>query len=103
MPDAPLAQIEIAYCTQCSWLLRASWMASELLSTFSEELDRVALLPRTGGTFAITATAGSAGAEPVLVWDRREDGGFPEISELKRRVRDVIAPDRSLGHHDRSA
>lgn len=87
--------VEIAYCTQCNWLLRAGWMASELLATFSEELDGVTLQPRTGGTFTITAGG-------TLVWDRRADGGFPEIAELKRRVRDVIAPERSLGHADRA-
>ncbi|HXS29597.1 MAG TPA: Rdx family protein, partial [Steroidobacteraceae bacterium] len=30
MPHA----VEIHYCVQCRWLLRASWMAQELLSTF---------------------------------------------------------------------
>jgi len=35
------------------------------------------------------------------LWDRREDGGFPETKELKRRVRDVIEPGRDLGHVDR--
>lgn len=101
MSEAGGARIQIAYCTQCNWLLRASWMASELLSTFHEELDEVALAPRTGGTFVITATI--AGGEPVQLWDRRSDGGFPDVSELKRRARDVIAPQRSLGHHDRAS
>lgn len=35
------------------------------------------------------------------MWDRKTDGGFPETKELKRRVRDVIEPDRNLGHVDR--
>lgn len=86
----------ITYCTQCNWLLRASWMASELLQTFPGELGEVALVPGTGGVFTITA----AGAP---IWDRRTDGGFPEITELKVRVRDVVAPERSLGHVDRVA
>ncbi len=30
-------------------------------------------------------------------------GGFPELPELKRLVRDRVAPDRSLGHSDRKA
>jgi selenoprotein W-related protein len=37
------------------------------------------------------------------VWNRKRDGGFPEITELKRRVRDVVAPDKQLGHADRGA
>lgn len=36
----------------------------------------------------------------ATVWDRKERGGFLELAELKRLVRDVIAPDRELGHSD---
>ena len=32
----------IRYCTGCKWLLRAAWMAQELLSTFEQELGEVA-------------------------------------------------------------
>ncbi|KAJ4366019.1 hypothetical protein N0V85_009224, partial [Neurospora sp. IMI 360204] len=35
------------------------------------------------------------------IWDRKTDGGFPETKELKRRVRDMIQPERNLGHVDR--
>ena len=35
-------RVEIVYCTQCRWLLRAAWMAQELLSTFADELGEVA-------------------------------------------------------------
>ena len=31
-------RLEIEYCTQCRWLMRASWTASELLTTFVEEV-----------------------------------------------------------------
>ncbi|MGL5495811.1 MAG: Rdx family protein, partial [Aeromonas sobria] len=27
-------RIEIRYCTLCRWMLRAAWLAQELLSTF---------------------------------------------------------------------
>ena len=50
-------EIVINYCTQCQWLLRAAWLAQELLSTFADDLGRVALEPGTGGIFRITATA----------------------------------------------
>jgi len=94
MPDAPKPQITIHYCTQCNWLLRAGWMAQELLSTFGEELASVTLLPGTGGIFEIRC-----GEE--LIWDRKRDDGFPDAAELKRRVRDLIEPDRDMGHLDR--
>jgi selenoprotein W-related protein len=44
-------RVEITYCTGCRWLLRAAWMAQELLSTFSDELGEVALRPGSGGVF----------------------------------------------------
>lgn len=87
-------RVAITFCTQCGWMLRAAWMAQELLSTFGAELGEVALLPGTGGVFAVEA----AGA---LVWERKRDGGFPDAPELKRRVRDAAFPDRPLGHADR--
>ncbi len=45
----PTPRIEIEYCTQCRWLLRAAWLAQELLTTFDGELGEVALVPGTGG------------------------------------------------------
>ena len=43
MPKQP--RVEIEYCTQCRWLLRAAWMAQELLTTFAADLGEVALQP----------------------------------------------------------
>ncbi|MES3037647.1 MAG: Rdx family protein, partial [Bdellovibrionota bacterium] len=37
----PKPSIRITYCTQCSWMLRAAWMAQELLSTFGNGLGAV--------------------------------------------------------------
>src|SRR4051812_43950067 len=93
--DNAKPRIAITYCRQCNWLLRAAWMAQELLSTFSEELGEVALLPSTGGAFTIEVRGD-------VVWDRKRDGGFPDIKTLKQLVRDRIAPERNLGHLDRS-
>ncbi|KIL04854.1 selenoprotein [Stutzerimonas stutzeri] len=87
-------EIVIIYCTQCQWLLRAAWLAQELLSTFADDLGRVCLEPGTGGVFRITCD----GRE---IWERKLDGGFPEAKVLKQRVRDQIDPGRSLGHNDR--
>ena len=42
-------------------------------------------------------------ANGTLIWSRKEKGGFPEITELKQLVRDVIAPDKDLGCIDRKA
>lgn len=92
------SKVIITYCSQCNWLLRSGWYAQELLSTFGDELDEVALRPTSGGIFRIEShTEGST----QRIWDRKIDSGFPEISELKRRVRDQLFPERDLGHIDR--
>lgn len=86
--------ISISYCTQCNWLLRSSWMAQELLSTFAGTLGGVTLCPGTGGIFEIRLNG-------ELIWERKRDGGFPDVKALKQMVRDRIAPGRDLGHIDR--
>ena len=85
--------MSITYCTQCNWLLRSAWMASEVLSTFSLEMGAVTLIPGTGGVFEIYL-------DGELVWERKRDGGFPDSKQIKQLVRDLIDPERSLGHID---
>jgi selenoprotein W-related protein len=93
MPKSPT--IEITYCRLCGWGLRAGWMAQELLTTFAEELGSITLTPDvTGGVFEVRV-------DNDLIWSRKEMGRLPDIKELKRLVRDHVAPDRSLGHTDR--
>ncbi|KFY73387.1 hypothetical protein V499_06523 [Pseudogymnoascus sp. VKM F-103] len=113
--SAPHPRIVIKFCTQCKWMLRAAYFAQELLSTFSTDLGEVALQPATGGVFSIeifynttpgstsqaeTGTITSLTVESKLLWDRKTEGGFPETKEIKRRVRDIIDPNRDLGHVD---
>ena len=69
-------------------------MAQELLTTFWDELGVVALVPSEAGTYEVRL-------DGELLFSRTVDGGFPEPKLLKQRVRDHIAPDRSLGHIDR--
>jgi selenoprotein W-related protein len=87
-------RVSILYCTQCNWLLRSAWLAQELLSTFAEELGEVALQPGTGGIFIVQCM-------DVIIWDRKIEGRFPEAKELKQRVRDLIAPEKPLGHSEK--
>ncbi|RVV98086.1 SelT/SelW/SelH family protein [Mesobaculum littorinae] len=97
-PEAPGPgpAIEITYCTQCNWLLRSGWMAQELLSSFGQDLERVTLIPATGGVFVITC-------DGAVIWERKADGGFPDAKTLKQRLRDHAWPERDLGHADRPA
>ena len=69
-------------------------MAQELLTTFVDDLSGVTLVPGRGGVFDIRL-------DGALLWSRSGEGRFPEITELKRLVRDKVAPERPLGHTDR--
>ena len=89
-----LPRVEIEYCTECRWLLRAAWMAQELLTTFSKELGEVALVPGLGAVFDIRV-------DDHVIWSRAKAGGFPDIKQLKQLVRDRVAQDKDLGHSDR--
>ncbi|MBB3037996.1 SelT/SelW/SelH family protein [Hoyosella altamirensis] len=93
--DTNRSRIVITYCVRCGWLLRAAWMAQELLTSFHGDVSEVALRPGPSGSFRIDAGDST-------IWNRETDGGFPEIAVLKQRVRDVVAPARDLGHTDRS-
>lgn len=88
------SRIEIEYCTQCRWLLRAGWIAQELLTTFEAEVGEVALKPGSGGVFEVRVDGDT-------VWSRKARGRFPELAELKQLVRDRIAPGKDLGHSDK--
>jgi selenoprotein W-related protein len=87
-------RVSIEYCPRCGWLLRAAWLAQELLTTFEADVGGVELVPSgTSGTFQIRV-------DDAVVWCRQVDQGFPQAAELKRRVRDRVAPGRALGHSE---
>ncbi|MCY7350532.1 MAG: SelT/SelW/SelH family protein [Cytophagaceae bacterium] len=92
-------RLTLEYCPKCGWLLRSAWLAQELLTTFTNELAEVALRPATvPGTFKIYLNE-------EVIFDRKPagvSGSFPELKALKQQVRDLIAPEKSLGHSDRA-
>ena len=87
-------RVEIEYCSQCGFLLRAGWLAQELLNTFGRDLAAVALVPGGGGNLEVRL-------DGETIFSRKQLGRFPEAKELKQLIRDRIAPDRDLGHSDR--
>ncbi|KAJ7919388.1 Rdx family-domain-containing protein [Mycena leptocephala] len=98
--------VTIEFCDRCRWLHRASWVQTELLLTFPPPIiGCIALLPRnseeTAGRFRVWVTKTSE--VPQLAWDRKVEGGFPELKVLKQRIRDVVQPGKSLGHSDKKA
>ena len=92
----PKPRVEIEYCSQCRFVLRASWLAQELLFTFGDELGEVALIPGTGGILEVRLNG-------ETIWNKKQQGRFPEPKDVKQLIRDRIAPDKDLGHSDRKA
>lgn len=87
--------ITIEYCPKCGWLLRAAYMAQEILTTFVEDVKSVALQPaEVSGSFIIYC-------DGEKIFDRKDQSRFPEIKELKQIIRDKVAPEKSLGHSDK--
>ncbi|MNK03737.1 Rdx family protein [compost metagenome] len=87
--------VTIEYCPKCGWMLRAAYMAQELLSTFTDDLNGVLLKPaEIGGAYVISI-------DDIVVFDRKEKGRFPEVKELKQLIRDVVSPEKDLGHSDK--
>ncbi len=87
--------ITITYCPKCGWMLRAAYMAQEILTTFSDDVKGVLLEPaETSGQYTISI-------DTIIVFDRKSNGRFPEIKELKQLIRDIVNPGKPLGHSDR--
>jgi len=72
-------------------MLRAAYLAQELLSTFEGQLGEVALVPGSGGIFEVRL-------DGEVIASNREHKKMPEPGEVKRLIRDRIAPDRKIGH-----
>ena len=87
----PSPRLQIRYCTQCKFLLRAAWLAQELLFTFEQELAEVALVPATGGVFEVLL-------DSQVLFSNKQANRFPEAKEIKELIRDRIAPGRTIGH-----
>jgi len=88
-------KIEIEYCPKCGWMLRAAYMAQELLTTFTDDVYGITLVPsEISGRYQIRI-------DQSVIFDRKREGRFPEIKELKQLVRDLVNPDKSLGHSDK--
>lgn len=89
------AVITIEYCPKCGWMLRAAYLAQELLTTFSDDIYGVMLHPsEISGTFKVDV-------DKSEIFNRKAIGRFPETKELKQLVRNIVNPGKSLGHSDR--
>ena len=70
-------------------------MAQELLTTFTGDLNGVMIQPSdTSGAYNIYV-------DDNIIFSRKEQERFPDIKELKQMIRDIVDPERHLGHSDK--
>lgn len=86
-------RVVVEYCARCGFMLRAAWVAQELLKTFEEDLAEVALRPGEGGIFAVSLDA-------LLLFSNKAEGRFPEMRELRERLAQALGSDKRFGHRD---
>uniref|UniRef100_A0A7S1DBT8 Selenoprotein W n=1 Tax=Cyclophora tenuis TaxID=216820 RepID=A0A7S1DBT8_CYCTE len=91
---SPMPHVGITYSIPQQWMMQSAWFAQELLTTFSEELNSVCLIPSSTKDIFMVELNGQ------LLWDRGEHGRFPQAKELKRLIRNQIVPTKDLGHSD---
>ncbi|QEC80130.1 SelT/SelW/SelH family protein [Mucilaginibacter ginsenosidivorax] len=87
--------VTIEYCPKCGWMMRAAYMAQELLTTFTDDIYGVTLHPsEISGRYSVFI-------DEDIIFDRKKESRFPEIKELKQLVRDRVNPEKNLGHSDK--
>lgn len=72
-------QVEIEFCMHCRFMLRALWLARELMLAHQERIGALRLVPSSGGIFVVRV-------DNELVFSRKEAERFPESKELKELV-----------------
>jgi selenoprotein W-related protein len=75
-----MSSVEIEYCVPCGFLPRAQDLQKELLDTFGQELDRVALVTGDGGVFRVDVDGDT-------VFDKAEAGDGYEVEDVVGAVR----------------
>jgi selenoprotein W-related protein len=68
-------------------------MMQEILTTFQDEILSVTLTPKSGGIFEIFI-------DKEKIYSRSDFGGFLDIKDIKKLIRDKINPGKNLGHTD---
>jgi len=100
------SNVVIRYCSGSGYLLRAAYYGQELLTTFCDgELGAISLQPIESdfhGLFsvALCSKEGLVKEPSIVLWDKLDSGRFPEVKELKQRVRDAVTPQKDLGHSE---
>lgn len=75
--------IGIEYCTSWGYLGRAVALCQNLLNEHKNKINKVVLIPSSGGVFEVTMNGES-------VFSKKELGRFPEENEVEDKIRKLI-------------
>jgi selenoprotein W-related protein len=76
--------VRIAYCADCGYDGQALDLARGLLMEFGHDLSSITIIPWDDGTFDVSV-------DGELVHSMVKDGGFPDPSAVKDRIRARLA------------
>ena len=85
MSEEAKPAITIEYCVPCGYAPRATWLALELLTPFSETISGLTLVPGGHGIFDVRV-------DNETVFSNKGAGRFPEVAELVDSISKYTGP-----------
>jgi selenoprotein W-related protein len=71
--------VEIEFCRQCRYHMRAAWWAAELFNQYAGKIARIELVDGETSAFEIRLNG-------ALVYSKLKTGEFPDLEELKQTL-----------------
>lgn len=85
--------LDIRLCPKCKWLFRATWISQELYNLLESDLESIKLVQSDSGVFEVYC-------KKNIIFSRHVEKVFIDIAIIKQRLRNLIDPERDLGHTD---
>ena len=73
------SSIEIEFCRQCRYHLRAAWWAAELFNLYAGKLSTIQLVDGEASSFEVKLNG-------EVIYSKLKTGKFPEFDELKEII-----------------
>ncbi len=71
--------MEIEFCRQCRYHMRAAWWAAELFNQYAGKIARIELVDGETSSFEIRLNG-------EIVYSKLKTGEFPDLEEMKQAL-----------------
>lgn len=71
--------VEIEFCRQCRYHMRAAWWAAELFNQYAGKIARIELVDGETSAFEIRLNG-------EIVYSKLKTGEFPDLEEMKQAL-----------------